>query len=62
MSAWYRKFISFAPDGRRLSNLSVAIDSFCKAGDLLLKAIVVGAWFYFAIEIGHGLLRHFGVR
>lgn len=60
--AWYRKFINFAPAGEQLTDLAVTVDTCCKIGDMVLKAFVFGAAFYFAIEIAHGFLRHFGGR
>lgn len=59
--AWYR-FKTFAPSGDHLRDAGIALTAIIRTGDVLLKAAAIGAWFYFAIEIGHGLLRHFGGR
>jgi hypothetical protein len=59
---WYQRFTSFAPAGEQLADLSLTLNRLCRIGDTLLKAFVLAAWLYFTIEIGHGLLRHFGGR
>lgn len=59
---WYARFIRYAPDAEKLRDHAVLLDTLLRTGDVLLKAFVIGAWFYFAIEIGHGLFRYFGGR
>jgi hypothetical protein len=58
----WNRFELFAPDGEQLDRIGVKLAMLGRAADTLLKAFMIGAWFYFAIEIGRGLLRHFGGR
>ena len=59
---WLRKFANFVPAGEQLDTISVAFERVLKIGDVLLKATVIGSAFYFAFEIGLGLIHHFGAH